>query len=582
MILVSYRILDRYRHTILCVLLSGLGMLINLSAIGQQVEQLGVKKGVKVTGGLGLNQSLYFADGVENRFTPYNYVLSGNVAFNMFGVNVPLSFMYSNRNFSYNQPFNIVGLSPSYKSLTLHGGYRTMSFSPYTLAGHNFLGGGAEWKHQGFQVAAMGGRLFRGVSYDSSNAYSKPVYERLGTGIMLAYGKNGDEIKFITFYARDQKNSIGFVPDQLGIKPMENQVYSLGFKKKLSEVLSVYAEGARSGLTRDIRNTGSVASSGLEKIYFVSQNFTTEFKNAFKTGVQFNFKVLQVGANFERVDPGFNTLGAYYVNSDFQNLTGNFATRMFKSKLSVNASGGVQRDDLDNQKQSSMKRFVGSLNLAMNFSKRLNVSMAYSNFNSHINIKPVDQVFVQNTMYDRIDTLNFIQVNQSVSGNINYVPLENTRVNHQISLGGNYNSAKSKNNSIVASQNAVAGSRLGYNVAWKESGLNVGVNANSNINYYDAGNATFVGLGMVLSQPVFKKKLRITLNGNASNNYEKGKLTARLYSVTNSYGLKVGKHHALNASLRYSGRQSRGTAELSYYKTTFNEFMGMLGYNFSF
>lgn len=155
--------------------------------LAQQLDQMGVKKGVKVSGGLGLNQSLYVADGVENRFNPYNYMVSGNVAFNMFGINVPLSFSYSNRNFSYSQPFNIIGLSPSYKSVTLHGGYRTMSFSPYTLAGHNFLGGGADWSQKGFKVSAMGGRLLKAIEYDSANSYSLPTYDRWGTGIMLSY-----------------------------------------------------------------------------------------------------------------------------------------------------------------------------------------------------------------------------------------------------------------------------------------------------------------------------------------------------------------------------------------------------------
>ncbi len=555
-----------------------------LSAQGQQLDQLGKKQGIKISGGLGLNQSLYLADGVENRFNPYNYVVSGNVSMNLYGIMVPLSFTYSNRNFGYSQPFNIVGLSPSYKSLRLHAGYRTMSFSPYTLAGHNFLGGGLEWSHQGFKVAAMGGRLLRGVEYDSANVLARPGYERWGTGIMLGYGKGGDEITFTTFYAVDQVNSIGPVPENLGLRPMENQIYSLGFRKKLSEQLSVYFEGARSGLTRDIRDTSESQLSGLNKTaYFLSryQNYNTEFSNAFKTGFSFSFKPFQLGLNFERVDPGYNSLGAYYVNSDFQNVTASLATKIYKDKLALSASGGFQRDDIANQKISRMKRFVGSLNLSMNLSKRFNASAMYSNFNNHINIKPVDQAFVQNTIYDRIDTLIFIQINQSVSANINYIPLDNSRISHRVSLGGNYNSAVSRN-SGDRTQNAMSGGRIGYMVTWKETGLNTGINASSNTNFYADGQASFYGLGLLLSKPVWKQKLRISLNGNASNNYENGKLTAMLYSVTNSYALRLGRHHALSMSLRYSGRQSKSPAELSFYKTTFNEFMGNLGYNFTF
>jgi hypothetical protein len=564
------------------VLLPFLILCFVLQAKAQQLDQLGKKQGVKVSGGLGLNQSLYFADGVSDRFNPYNYVVSGNVAMNLYGIDIPVSFTFSNRNFKYSQPFNIVGISPSYKSLRLHAGYRTMSFSQYTLAGHNFLGGGLEWGHKGFKVAAMGGRLLRAVEFDSANIEARPAYERLGTGIMLGYGKDGDEITFITFYAKDQANSIRTVPTLVGLRPMENQVYSLGFKKKLSDKLSVYFEGARSGLTRDVRDSSESNSSGFYKtVYFLSQNKNTEFKNAFKTGFSFNLTAFQLGLNFERVDPGYNTLGAYYVNSDFQNLTGSFSTRVFKDKVNISANAGLQRDDLENQKMSKMKRFVGSLNLNLNFTKRLNASASYSNFNSFTNVKPVDQAFVQNTIYDRIDTLNFVQINQTVNASLNYVPLDNSRIMHQLSIGGNYNTAVSKT-SGNKTQNALSGGRVSYMLNWKESGLNIGLNANNNTNYYVQGQASFWGLGLMLSKPVLNKKLRISLNGNASNNYENGRLTAMLYSVTNSYSVKLGKHHSLNASLRYSGRQSKSTAELSYYKTTFNEFMGNLGYFFTF
>ena len=104
------------------VLLPFLILCFVLQAKAQQLDQLGKKQGVKVSGGLGVNQSLYFADGVSDRFNPYNYVVSGNVAMNLYGINIPVSFTFSNRNFKYSQPFNIVGISPSYKSLRLHAG----------------------------------------------------------------------------------------------------------------------------------------------------------------------------------------------------------------------------------------------------------------------------------------------------------------------------------------------------------------------------------------------------------------------------------------------------------------------------
>src|SRR5690606_872052 len=112
----------------------------------QQLDQVGKKDGIKVNGGIGMSNNFYYADGINNRLRPYYYVLTGNVNVNMYGFSLPFTFTWSNQNFAYRQPFNIVGVSPTYKKFTFHAGYRNLSFSPYTLSGHSFLGGGVEYK----------------------------------------------------------------------------------------------------------------------------------------------------------------------------------------------------------------------------------------------------------------------------------------------------------------------------------------------------------------------------------------------------------------------------------------------------
>ncbi|MEQ8338575.1 MAG: hypothetical protein RIA62_14560 [Cyclobacteriaceae bacterium] len=42
-------------------------------------------------------------------------------------------------NTSFQQPFNQYGMSPTYKNVTAHIGFRSMNFSRYSLAGHLFL-----------------------------------------------------------------------------------------------------------------------------------------------------------------------------------------------------------------------------------------------------------------------------------------------------------------------------------------------------------------------------------------------------------------------------------------------------------
>lgn len=569
----SFKNIEQYHRVVLIVVL----FFSSLYGFTQNLETI-TKEKLKVSGALNFNQTLYYSDGVDNRFNPYSYVANGNITASMYGFSVPITFTYSNQNLSYTTvPFNIVGLSPTYKSWTLHAGYRNMTFSKYTLAGHVFLGGGLEYKKDKWSFSGMGGRLQKAVAYDSLNS-RLPVFERRGAGFKAKYTNDGDEISFILFYARDEANSLQVFPDSLGIRPLENQVYSLGFKKKLNEVITLHFEGARSGLNKDTRDTETSTGNAL---YFLPKNAVTDFSNAFNAGLDFKIGKGKLGAQVERVESNYQTLGAYMINSDFQNITVSGSTPMLKKKVNLSARAGFQRDDLNGLQISRMKRFVGSMNVSVKFSKKLNFTFAYSNFNSVINIKPVDRAFTQNTEFAQIDTLNFVQINQSVNGGMNFIPLESSNIRHGINLNANYavSSNRSPGETIATS---ILGSNLGYQVRFKKTGLSIGLNANANLNQFQSGESLFAGLAVTSGFSVFKKKVKIRLSARANNNYENGTLTAKLYSLTNTYAYRLGKHHALNLSLRLNRRESIRQAELSQFTSTFNEFMGSLGYSYSF
>ena len=111
----------------------------------QQLDKIGKKGGIQTTGGLSFSNQFYHVNGESNVSTPpYYYMLSGNVNVDVYGWSLPFSISYSNRKFVTGQPSNVVGVSPTYKNLTLHAGVRSLTFSPYTLAGHTFTGGGIE------------------------------------------------------------------------------------------------------------------------------------------------------------------------------------------------------------------------------------------------------------------------------------------------------------------------------------------------------------------------------------------------------------------------------------------------------
>ena len=112
-----------------------------------------------VHGSVAATGIFYNSRGITPRKTPFSYVLNGNLVVNLKGFILPFSFTYSDRNKSFRQPFNQFGLSPKYKWITLHLGYRNINFSKYVLGGHTIFGAGIELNPGKFRFGAVYGRL---------------------------------------------------------------------------------------------------------------------------------------------------------------------------------------------------------------------------------------------------------------------------------------------------------------------------------------------------------------------------------------------------------------------------------------
>lgn len=559
-------------------------LLFSLSSFAQQLDQIGKKGGIKASGGIGFNNSYYLSDGETNRTSPYLYTLSGNANVSLYGWSIPFTVSYSNKKFTTGQPFNIVGMSPTYKSLTMHIGVRSMSFSPYTLAGHSFLGGGLEYTFQdlGLSVKAMGGRFLKAVAVDTLNPENTPTYNRYGGGLMLSYSKGGNEISLIGFHAQDDENSINTDDYLIDLRPQQNTVYSLSVKKNINSLVTIYGEGAFSAWTRNASDSLISEEESLsQKVFFISATNSTFYYNAYKAGIDLNLKIFTLGASYQRVEPEFKTLGSYNVANDFENISVNASTKLFKSKLSLQGQIGLQRDDLNDDKMSKMNRLVSSAGIVYKPGERLSLTLNYSGFNSTTQIKPVEDQYIENTVYDQLDTMNYIQLTQSFTGGLSYKILENDNVSHSISDNASYQKADNEQGDTRFG-NSLINNSLAYSLAFKESGITLGVSLNGNMSFYDEGDASYLGLGINSSIPAIKKKLRISLGVNGANNYEDWNKTASLYSVNNSYSLRLWKNHSFNANIRYSGRQKLTESEFSTYNTNVNEWTFTFSYKYNF
>jgi hypothetical protein len=172
----------------------------------------------KLSGNLGLSLGVYQSYGISARRDNFSYLFTGNVNASLLGIAIPLDANFSQLEENFLQPFNQVGISPKYKWVKAHLGYRNMTFSPLTLAGHTFLGAGLEIepplksKKIGLRISGMYGRFRRPVAaVDAQREGALPAYRRMGYGFKAGIvGKKeaANYLDFILFRGYDEVNSI--------------------------------------------------------------------------------------------------------------------------------------------------------------------------------------------------------------------------------------------------------------------------------------------------------------------------------------------------------------------------------------
>jgi hypothetical protein len=575
-----------YKPVILLLVIS-----ISQHSFAQNLEMVGKKNAVKITGGISSNQVYYASNDSNSTRDPFSTVFTGNVNFQLYEWSAPFSFTWSNTNHSFQQPFNRYSLHPKYKWVTAHFGYTSMSFSPYTYNGQLFSGVGVDAAPKNWiSVSALYGRFQKPVPFDSLRA-ANTTYSRYGfalkTQVKLPENdKFGGDVSFNVFHARDRKNSIAynnnlqFIYDSLNISPKENIAWGTSGNFRIFQKVQVSGEFAQSALTRNLRDTAEFGKSSVYSHFgtLLQTNSTTAIYNAYKTNVSYQFSEYGIGVGYERIDPGYATLGAYYFSNDFENVTMNMSGRFLKNKVSANGSLGKQRDNLDKSKSSSMQRWVTSLSLSYAPSQKLNMAGSYSTFQSYTNVQSkIMQSYQQVNPYATADTLNYQQLSQSANFNVTYnlASNESSRKNIMLNLSWQTSSQVQKDHTIPGAKFYNINSTYSHGIV--PLNLNVAVSVNTIINIAPGLNNKIIGPSISANKMFFDKKLRATLVLSMNNNYMQKSLNSRITTIRFNGSITIKKKHNLNLSLAFMNRAIQKPP-----KSNISDFTATMGYSWGF
>lgn len=489
---------------------------------------------------------------------PYSFIYSGSIDFKILGeVSAPFNFVFSNLGNSYTQPtFNQTSLHPGYKWATLHLGSIAPSFSSYTVSGHMMNAVAIDLSPGKFSFSAFYGRLRKAVSYDT-NATSEnltPVYQRKGYGLKASFRTNKSfNIGLILFSALDKERSILYTSTPPTPNPQANNCAGINIQAPVYKRLSLSTEVAISAYTENIL----AAKSSEQRFKHMHTNSTTGIYKALKSSV--DYKVGQTGLQlgYERIDPFYKTMGAYYFNNDLENITVSIAQRLLRQKLNINITGGMQHDDLDKTKIKKMTRFVNNTNISYTPYKSTIINASYSDFLNYTNTRPLSETVLVNNPYTSIDTFSYRQISRNITCNLNQIIKSDSIKNQAILLTLCSQTSADLRNDILQNSNTFTNGSIGYTHHHKKKAHNILLSLN--LSQSELNNISIINLSPCFSygRPLVKQGIKASFTAFYTNSFISGQFSGGTLNTRLQTNFTIAKKHNISFSAYLLQRQDQ-------------------------
>jgi hypothetical protein len=532
----------------------------------QDLEKLKTAEKFKISGQLGASMVFYNVDGREANRPAFSWMVVGNPVVTVYGISLPFSFTVSEQQRSFQQPFNKIGVSPSYKWAKLHLGYRNVIFSHYTLGGHSILGAGGEFTPGKFRIGFMYGQLLKPVQINplipDPQTSAIPTYRRNGMAFKLGYGTADNSVDFVLFRGIDVAGSLDD-PGQT-VLPGANSVFSVITHQKFLKKILFDLEFANSIYTEDTRLSGDPGKT-MPPVYslLITNNITTTSSNAIETSLGYDSKVFDIKFKFKQLDPGFRSMGTFFMQNNIRNITIEPALSLAKNKYVIGGSLGFQRDNLKNSLAHQTNRTIGSVRFTGNPVNWYRADITYSNYDiaQTAGLNPLDPDNTLNQVSQTTQSINVIQnfslTGKTISQNL-LLSLNDQLMTDHVNNSGDFKT-------LVAMGSYVIGYmplRMNLSLTYTYSSFDL------------PGNVSLLhGPSVSWSASMLKSRLNLSLAcsrfSNIINDVDSGNISA--YSLSST--LKIAKRHI--AKLRLYVNNGSGISP-------YTETKGELGYGFIF
>ena len=399
---------NAFSMTILRMLAGGICCICLVQSLqAQNTGKAGKKNPLVITGSIGAAANFYSSSDSFYTRPRYAWNAYGGFTARLKSFSMPVSFVVNKYDQSRVSTFSQVGISPTYKWIRLHLGYRSIPFSPLTYDGQSFRGVGMELKPRGFHLAAFYGTFTRPPSgrdttrvfRDSNNLYKSfylPQYNRKAYGVKVGVGNSTNFFDLIYFHAKDDRSSASFQDTSRAIygsqfnwlTAQENTVISTAFRIKFLKRLALSGDIAVSGLKGSLGASSSIKIDSanphkqLAELVFkvLPSNQSSVASFAGQSSLSFHSAAFTSAVNYRNVQPGFRSLGAPYILNDVEQVSWLNSLTAVKGRLTGSTILTYQHNNLNRKLNTELQTLIGTANLNAYISQHVNLNANYAGY----------------------------------------------------------------------------------------------------------------------------------------------------------------------------------------------------------
>jgi hypothetical protein len=466
------------------------------------------------SGNIGLQTHAYTTTRDFNRREPLGALLTANAEYSILGFTSGLDIRYSTDTNEFRQNMNRIQFNGSWRWITLSAGDVMPAYSEFGLRGTQLRGGEIRLSPGPLYFNATAGQINKAIQRPDGGLARQVAFERWLYAFAIGAGdENGSNFDISGFYGKDNENSL---PDSVRanlagttLLPAENVGLTPKFQLSFfEEAFKIGAETTVSAYTRD-QTSPKISTQDVDVPDFLINLFqprnSTRVTYAGIAHTGLNLDLFSMRAEFERIMPGFESMGLRQLRDDQQTLSLYPSFNFIDGRLTIDGTFMVSEDNLLDNRLSTQNRQNMSLNTNARLTDSFSLGGGYSRF----------------LAYTESDDGGGARDHEQISQIFQLFPsfsFMSGGVSHSITLTGVYQAIDIQfpvqNGTELSESHTITGS-LSYGLA-----MSGGLSFNNSLNYVtgESPGSTFstagvsVGAGYAFMEG--KMNVNLTLNGS--------------------------------------------------------------------